>query len=43
MCSYSQFLRSLSSTLFVNENCFSEKWPLNGTVSVETTFGCHSS
>jgi hypothetical protein len=25
---YSYFLRSLSSTFVVNENCFSEKWPL---------------
>jgi len=25
---YSHFLRSLSSTFVVNENCFSEKWPL---------------
>ena len=40
---YSHFLRSLSSTFVVNENCFSEKWPLNVTVSVETAYGCHSS
>src|SRR5260370_23266416 len=40
---YSHFLRSLSSTFVVNENCFSEKWPLNVTVSVETAYGFHSS
>src|SRR5258708_36845121 len=40
---YSHFLRGLSSTFVVNENCFSEKWPLNVTVSVETAYGCHSS